>query len=146
MEIQIKRFSELTVQQLYAILKQRSNIFVVEQNCAFSDMDNYDQIATHIWLEDNGNLLSYARVLPNNTKHTNVSFGRIISVVRRKGYATHVLNAALSYAKATYDAKEVDIDAQVVAIPFYESIGFVVVGEPFLEDNIAHVRMRYYVK
>lgn len=139
MELFIKTFDELTKYELYDILKERTAIFVVEQNCPYQEIDDLDQRAIHVWISEDGKILSYVRVFSRSD--TCAQIGRVISTRRRSGFGTAVMKEGIRIAKDVLKKKEVYIEAQCYAIPFYEGVGFRVTSEEFLEDGIPHVQM-----
>ena len=143
MEIVIKAFQELSVEELYEILKLRSEIFVVEQNCVYQDVDDVDKEAYHVYLHENGKILSYLRVIDKGKRLEEVSLGRVISRTRRKGHGTIVMKEGIRVAKEKFGAKRIKIGAQAYAVPFYENVGFKVVSGEYDEDGIPHVYMVY---
>ena len=141
MKLCIKRFYELSVEELYAILKLRVNVFVVEQNCPYPELDDRDQEAVHVWLEDMNGIHAYLRIMDRGVESEHVSIGRVIAAERHKGLGTRILSEGVRIAKDMFQADTVCLEAQVYAIPFYQSLGFEVVSEEFLEDGIPHVKM-----
>jgi ElaA protein len=141
MKLCIKRFYELSVEELYAILKLRVNVFVVEQNCPYPELDDRDQEAVHVWLEDMNGIHAYLRIMDRGVESEHVSIGRVIAAERHKGLGTRILSEGIRIAKDMFQADTVYLEAQVYAIPFYQSLGFEVVSEEFLEDGIPHVKM-----
>ena len=139
MELVIKKFDELTVDELYDILKLRVDVFVVEQNCPYPEIDDKDQNAYHIWLKDEDRIVSYLRVLDKGVSFEDAALGRVISAKRRKGYGTIVLKEGIRIAKEKFGADKITIEAQVYARKFYENVGFKKVSEEFLEDGIPHI-------
>ena len=141
MELVIKKFDELTVDELYDILKLRVDVFVVEQNCPYPEIDDKDQSAYHIWLKDEDGIVSYLRVLDKGVSFEDAALGRVISAKRRKGYGTIVLKEGIRIAKEKFGADKITIEAQVYARKFYENVGFKKVSEEVLEDGIPHILM-----
>ena len=142
MVIKEKRFGELRVEELYEILKLRSEVFVVEQNCVYQDLDDKDKNAIHIWIEEDGIVVACARVLDKNVSYENsLSIGRVVSKFRGKNLGLTVMNAAISAAKRAYGNLPITISAQQYAIGFYQKFGFAVISTPYLEDDIPHVKM-----
>jgi ElaA protein len=141
MKLCIKRFYELSVEELYAILKLRVNVFVVEQNCPYPELDDRDQEAVHVWLEDMNGIHAYLRIMDRGVESEHVSIGRVIAAERHKGLGTRILSEGARIAKDMFQADTIYLEAQVYAIPFYQSLGFEVVSEEFLEDGIPHVKM-----
>ena len=136
-----KSFQELTVDELYELLRVRSEVFVVEQNCVYQDMDGDDQMAIHLWLTLEGKIVALARVCPAGTHMKEVSIGRVITTERGKGYGKQIMHHAIDAAKKHFDAKQIDIEAQEYAKGFYESVGFKQSSETFMLDGIPHIRM-----
>ncbi|RAJ30302.1 GNAT family N-acetyltransferase [Pedobacter cryoconitis] len=138
-----KPFDSLTVKELYAILKLRSEIFVVEQNCVFLDTDGKDLSCQHLMLYQNKELMAYARIVPAGLSFTEPSIGRIVSshAARGKGFGKQLVSLAIANCRRLYGNKPIKIGAQLYLKSFYESFGFVVYGEEYLEDDILHVDM-----
>ena len=141
METVVKRFDELTVEELYDILKLRSAVFVVEQNCVYQDVDDVDREAYHIYLKENGEIVAYLRVIDKGKRLDEVSLGRVISAKRRRGYGTKIMEKGLEIAKSKFGAKIVKIGAQCYAKPFYEQVGFRQISDVYMEDGIEHIYM-----
>ena len=141
MECVVKRYDELTADELYEILKIRCAVFIVEQNCPYQDIDDKDKGAYHVYLKDEKSMLAYLRVLDRGVSFNEVSVGRVISMERLKGYGRMVLEEGIKVAKEKFDADAIRIEAQVQASGFYEKAGFVKEGEVFLEDGIPHIEM-----
>lgn len=142
MQLVIKGFNELSVEELYEIYKLRVAVFVVEQNCSYQEIDEADKVSYHLYLKDEGKIVAYLRVLPKGVVYEDVSIGRVLSVKRRCGLATRLLREGIQVAKERFGAKEIVLGAQVYAKKLYENAGFVQEGEEYLEDGIAHVHMR----
>lgn len=144
MNLFVKRFSELTTEELYSLLHIRSEVFVVEQNCVYQDLDYDDQNSIHLWLTGkNGEILSIARVCPAGTHMERVSIGRVITTVRGCGYGLRIMRHAIKVAHDFFCANEIDIEAQEYAKGFYEKAGFKQSSEPFILDGIPHIKMSY---
>lgn len=141
MELVVKHFHELTLEELVDIYKLRISVFVVEQQCPYQEIDDADKVAYHIWLQDENGIQAYARALPPGTTFPEASIGRIIAKKRRCGLGTQVVKAALQTVKEKFNTDVVKIEAQVYAKGLYEKVGFKQVSEPFLEDNIPHILM-----
>lgn len=143
MKIQIEPFNALSAQALYDILRLRSAVFVVEQTCIYQDLDNLDPKCIHVYVEENEQIVAYARILPPGLYYTEASIGRVVTArnVRKKGLGKKVFEIALAEAQKRYPTSSIRIMAQSYLIAFYQSFGFEVVSEPFLEDGIPHVEM-----
>ncbi len=142
MEIKTKRFEELTTSELYEILRCRSQVFVVEQNCVYQDLDNEDNNATHVYMENSGKILAYLRVIDPGIKYPAASIGRVLTMkeVRGKGLAKPLMKEAIKIAKKI--APAIEIEAQAYLREFYKSLGFVEISGEFLLDGIPHISMR----
>jgi ElaA protein len=146
METVIKKFDELTLAELYEILRARAEVFIVEQNCAYQDLDNVDKNAYHVYLKDEGGILAYLRVIDKGERLDEVSLGRVITLKRRQGLGTAVMKVGIGVAKEKYGAKRIKIGAQAYAKPFYEQLGFRQISGEYMEDGIPHIYMLYEEK
>ena len=138
--ITVRTFDELSAAALYEILRLRVDVFVVEQNCAYRELDDLDQTALHVCLFDEDGLAAYLRVLAP-VKTGVAAIGRVGSVKRRRGYAAAVLEAGIRAARERFGAKQIRLEAQTYAVSLYEKQGFRTVSAPFLLDGIEHVEM-----
>ena len=141
MELFVRRFDELDIHDLYEIMKLRCDVFIVEQECHYEDIDGRDINAIHVYLKDNNEIVGYIRILDKGVLFKEVSIGRVIAKRRRVGIGSELLKAGLKAAKKYYNADKIKIEAQVYAKSFYERVGFKVCGAEFLEDGIPHVPM-----
>lgn len=141
MQLIIKHFNELTSGELYDILAARAEVFVVEQNCAYQDLDGIDKNAYHLYYKENGKIVAYLRVIDKGERLDEVSIGRVISLKRRCGLGSALMREGLRVAKEQFGASKVKIGAQLYAKPFYESVGFKQISGEYLEDGIPHIYM-----
>ncbi|OIJ15633.1 GNAT family N-acetyltransferase [Anaerobacillus arseniciselenatis] len=143
MSWQLKTFEELTNEQLYNIIKERLNIFVVEQDCPYPELDDIDQHCFHLFTEEEGEIKAYCRILEAGLKYEEASIGRVIvkEKYRRNGLATELLNNAIDFTKNGLNETKIKIQAQDYLKEFYGSFGFQPVSEVYLEDGIPHVDM-----
>ena len=141
MTLHIQSFPELTVWELYEILRVRAAVFVVEQNCVYPDPDGTDLHSLHVWLEEEGTILAYLRLFRKDPAENIVQIGRVLTTDRGKGYGATVLQAGIQAAEDRMQADEIYLEAQTYAIGFYEKAGFHVTSVAFLEDGIPHVKM-----
>jgi ElaA protein len=138
-----KSFDELTTKELYAILRLRSEVFVVEQNCVFLDMDNKDLYCHHLMGWENNQLLGYSRVLNAGISYEESSIGRIVTSpsARGRGIGCDLLIQSINTLYSLHGKRDIRIGAQYYLKKFYESFGFVQKGDIYLEDGIEHIEM-----
>lgn len=141
MELKVKHYNELTLDELHDIYRYRVSVFVVEQNCPYQEVDGNDKVSWHMWLEDKGTMIAYLRVLPAGTTFEDVSIGRMICTRRRQGWASMLLKEGIKLAVEKFQADKITIEAQVYARSLYEKVGFVQTSDEFLEDGIPHIKM-----
>ena len=142
MELTVKKYNELTADELYDILRARAEIFIVEQNCAYQDLDFKDKKAYHVYLKDKDGIVAYLRVLEAGVSYDEVCIGRVITVKRGQGFGAEILKAGIKVAKEKLGANAIIISAQLYAKGFYEKGGFRQISDQYLEDGIPHIRMR----
>lgn len=138
-----KFFDDLTAHELYAIMRLRSEVFVLEQQCIYQDADNKDLSAYHLMIQDGDTLVAYARLLPPGISYEYMSIGRVISKqeYRRKGAGRLLMKEAIKACQELFGEGPIRIGAQLYLKEFYESFGFVQTGEVYLEDDIEHIEM-----
>lgn len=138
-----KPFDALTTKELYAVLRLRSEIFVVEQNCIFLDADDKDQYCQHLMLYAGKELMAYARIVPAGLSYAEPSIGRIVSsaAARGKGFGKELVKLAIDNCIRLCGNKPIRIGAQLYLKAFYESFGFITDGEIYDEDGIDHIEM-----
>lgn len=141
MELKVKSFTQLSNTELYAILKLRVDVFVVEQACPYPEVDGRDEDSLHVWLEEDGEILAYLRVLDRGVESEYVAIGRVIAARRRQGLGSEIMKAGIRVAQEHFHAEAIYLEGQVYAQGFYESLGFRQISEPYLEDNIPHIKM-----
>ena len=143
MNIQVKTFKELTTEDLYAVLQLRSEVFVVEQNCVYQDVDGKDEKAFHVLGMDNNRLVAYTRVFKPGDYFNEASIGRVVvqESFRRYGAGSKIMKATLEFISKSLKEQTIRISAQTYLKRFYNDLGFKEVGEEYLEDGIPHVNM-----
>lgn len=141
MKLNTKLYDELTLDELYEILKIRVDVFVVEQNCPYPELDGVDKYCYHVMATEGEALVGYLRVIPAGIVYDTVSIGRVISLKRRCGIATELLHEGIAVAKQKFQATSIKIGAQTYAEPLYQSVGFVSYGKTYLEDGLPHICM-----
>ena len=140
----VKAFAELTAVDIYALLKLRQDIFCLEQNCLYADIDDLDQSAHHVMLWHKDELLAYSRCLPPTTSDKNSSsIGRVAVIPKARGQQTGrlLMEQSIAFNLEHYPAKNICISAQLHLQLFYSSLGFVSQGESYSEDGIDHMKM-----
>jgi ElaA protein len=145
MNFRIKKFSELRLSELYAIMRLRQEIFVVEQACAYLDADGKDARSVHVMGFDKNKLVAYARLVPPGISYKTPSIGRVVvaSSHRGKKLAYKLMDACIKETLRRYKTRAITISAQLYLRDFYTKTGFVAVGEVYPEDDIPHIRMIY---
>jgi len=140
---QIKPFEALSVHELYDLLKLRSEIFVVEQNCVYLDLDGKDKIALHLFGTFEGKVVAHARLFKPGISFDNASIGRVVvdANYRDRKWGHDLMREAIAGIAHHYNVKEITIGAQLYLKKFYESHGFVQSSDMYLEDDIPHIDM-----
>lgn len=139
--IHIKFFNELSLQELYSFLKLRVDIFVVEQNCPYPELDGADEKSIHLYIKEGDEIVSYVRIIPSKTGTARI--GRVVTKMeyRGKGLSSQLMERALEYIREHYPEDTMILSAQEHLQHFYGSFGFKPVSEIYLEDDIPHVDM-----
>ncbi|MGB2153799.1 MAG: GNAT family N-acetyltransferase, partial [Flavobacteriaceae bacterium] len=134
----IKRFKALTTNELYAILRLRSEVFVVEQDCVYQDLDDKDKKALHVIGWYGNTIVAYTRVFDVKLYFNEASIGRVVvdQKYRSKGFGIDIMNASIDAIEKHYNQTQIKISAQTYLIKFYNNLGFKVQGKPYLEDGI----------
>jgi len=140
---EVKKFTELTGDELYAILRLRSEVFVVEQNCVFLDMDNRDHESYHLQGRAEGKLIAYVRILPPGLAYNEPSIGRVVSSpsFRGKGAGIELMKNAIAETRSLFGNLDIMIGAQLYLKQFYENLGFNQCSDIYMEDEIEHIKM-----
>ncbi len=141
---EIKAFDDLSLREFHDILQLRVNVFIVEQNCPYPELDGKDPLSFHVLGRDeSGRLVATARILPAGVSYDEVSIGRVSSHpdLRGKGIGHPLMEAILAFIRSESGAVPVRISAQAYLLAYYEKHGFVSTGKAYLEDDIPHVEM-----
>ena len=143
MEIQVKTFAELNTDQLYELLRLRSEVFVVEQDCVYQDIDNKDRKALHVLGYCDNELAAYTRVFDAGDYFDRPSIGRVVvrMAFRGKSFGHDIMKASINALEARFGKQSIEISAQTYLEKFYNDHHFRSVGDTYLEDGIPHVRM-----
>jgi ElaA protein len=143
MNIAVKTYQELTKGELYELLRLRTEVFVVEQDCVYQDIDNKDQKATHIIGKKDNKIVAYTRIFRSGDYFDNPSIGRVVvdKSHRKYGYGRDIMLASIKAIEDFFGRQEIELSAQVYLKRFYNDLNFIEKGEGYLEDGIPHVRM-----
>ena len=143
MEYSIKTYQDLTKEELYALLQLRSEVFVVEQNCVYQDIDGKDQKAIHVLGYKDGRLIAYTRLFMPGDYFEKASIGRVVvkENERHHKYGNHIMKVSIQALKEFFHETEIKISAQCYLKRFYNGLGFKEFGEEYLEDGIPHIAM-----
>lgn len=144
MNYHLKKFSELSTTELYDLLQLRSEVFVVEQKCAYQDLDGKDKEALHLLGKINDETVAYARLFAPGISHKEASIGRVVvsPKVRGKEYGKELMRKSIECIFKEFETNEIIISAQKYLEKFYTELGFVSEGDPYPEDDIPHIKMR----
>ena len=144
MKTYTKKFNQLSVDEIYEILKLRSEVFVVEQNCVYQDLDGKDELAIHLFYKSENEIIAYTRIFEKGLYYKdNPSIGRVVvrKNERGKDHGKSIMKEAIIYIKNNYNNKSIELSAQKYLDKFYKELGFYVKGKEYLEDGIPHQRM-----
>ena len=142
-QFKIKRFNELSAVELYKTLQLRSEVFVVEQNCVYQDIDGKDEKALHLLGEFDNKIVAYSRIFKPNDYFENASIGRVLIAqeYRAKKWGHELMQKSIEGIQTHLGIQPITISAQLYLKKFYESHGFLQVSETYLEDGIEHIEM-----
>jgi ElaA protein len=148
MTFEFKQFSELTLNELYEILQLRAEIFVVEQDCVYNDLDGLDKVAVHQFIKKEGKIVAYSRLLQPGTRFPEYSIGRVVvkQSERGTGLGIEMMEAAKNFIVNEWGATKIKVSAQKYLRKFYEDLGFEIVTDEYLEDGIPHFGMIFQQK
>lgn len=144
LEWKTKRFETLSSPELYELLKLRSEVFVVEQNCVYLDIDGKDEKALHLLGTFEGKIVAYARLFKPNDYFAEASIGRVVTHpdFRERKIGHILMREAVESIRIYFGESKITISAQLYLKKFYESHGFVQTSEMYLEDDIPHIEMK----
>lgn len=143
MSWKLKAFHDLSVTELYRIMKARIDVFVVEQECPYHEADNRDLESYHLFLEEENEIAAYCRLIPKGVVYKEASIGRVLVAKgkRGKGHAVQLFDKAIEVMDEDWKEPAIKIQAQAYLREFYGSYGFKEISKVYLEDNIPHVDM-----
>ena len=144
LKFKIKRFNELSLSELYELLKLRSEVFVVEQNCVYLDVDGKDDKAIHLLGTFDDELVAYVRIFKPGDYFDEASIGRVLvkQIYRDRKWGYDLMHEAIRVIKAELNETNITISAQCYLQKFYENVGFIQTSEIYLEDDIPHIEMK----
>ena len=139
----LKKFDDLSPHELYAILQLRNEVFAVEQNCVYQDMDNKDQHSYHLMGWQNEKLIVYTRIIPPGIIYPEPSIGRVVTSpsIRKTGMGKELMDKSIEQTYNLYGKTPIKIGAQLYLLKFYNDFGFKQTSDVYLEDGIKHVEM-----
>ena len=145
LNIYFRSYNELTKHELYDIYCLRQEVFIVEQNCVYQDIDKKDHHSYHLMAYDNQILVAYLRIVHPGISYSEASIGRVLTKMshRRRGISKKIIKSAIQKVKDLYNNSNIRISAQEYLIPFYTSLNFESIGEVYLEDDIPHIEMMH---
>jgi len=144
LQIKIKTFNQLTLTTLYDLLQLRSEVFVVEQDCVYQDIDGKDKKALHVLGYKEEKLVAYTRLFKAGDYFEEASVGRVVvsENERKHKYGNDIMKASITAINSYYKTDTILISAQTYLKRFYNSLGFFEIGEEYLEDGIPHIKMK----
>lgn len=139
----LKKFDDLTIHELYAILQLRSEVFIIEQNCVYHDPDGKDQSAWHLMGMKDGKLVAYTRILPAGISYPDPAIGRVVTspAARKSGLGRELMLRSIEQCEMLFGKTSITLGAQLYLKKFYESLGFFASGDEYIEDGIPHITM-----
>lgn len=143
LKTKVKSFSELTTKELYDLLRLRSEVFVVEQDCVYQDLDGKDKKAIHVLGLKNDKIVAYTRIFKPGDYFNEASIGRVVVSENERNYkyGYDIMKASIEVIKNNFNTTKIKISAQVYLGKFYNNLGFKAIGEEYLEDGIPHIAM-----
>ena len=148
MKWRLKKFSELTNEEVYKILQLRNEIFILEQSCPYLDCDGKDEESYHLFASDNENIIAYLRIIKKGIICDDTAIGRVCvdKKYRKNNLGREMLLRAISFIENELKEKKIKIQAQSYLYDFYKSLGFNEISDTYLEDGISHIDMIYNKK
>tara|TARA_B100001059_G_scaffold223780_1_gene249141 strand:+ start:1719 stop:2162 length:444 start_codon:yes stop_codon:yes gene_type:complete len=142
-EIEVKKFNELTLEELYSLLQLRSEVFIVEQDCVYHDLDGKDYKSLHVIAKENNKIIAYTRLFNKGQYFKQASIGRVVVAKNQRhlSYGSEIMKASINAIHDCFNTREIKISAQLYLKEFYNSFGFKATGSSYLEDGIPHIGM-----
>ena len=145
MKFKAKLFSELSLEELYEIIKSRTEIFLLEQNIVCQDLDGKDYESMHCFLWENERAIAYLRAFVSDEKEKTLTVGRVLTLQHKNGLGKELMQKSLEKIKEHFSCKKILIHAQTHAVGFYEKFGFAVISDEFMEEGVPHVTMELII-
>lgn len=147
MDCFFKKFNELSPDELYGILQLRAEVFVVEQNCVYNDLDGRDRMAYHLFLKNDDEMVAALRILPEDVAFEDMAIGRLIVKRQYRGrkIALKMMKKAMDHIINDLNKERIRLSGQAYLVEFYEGLGFHKVSDVYLEDGIDHFEFLYEV-
>ena len=142
-EIEVKKFNELTLEELYSLLQLRSEVFIVEQDCVYHDLDGKDYKSLHVIAKENNKIIAYTRLFNKGQYFKQASIGRVVVAKNQRhlSYGSEIMKASINAIHDYFNTREIKISAQLYLKEFYNGFGFKATGSSYLEDGIPHIGM-----
>jgi len=143
LDIYVKTFHQLSLEELYYLLQLRCEVFVVEQDCVYQDVDGKDQKALHVIGKKGNNIIGYTRIFKPGDYFKEASIGRVVVAEKERHlkYGNELMNASIKAIESSFQVNKIKLSAQKYLENFYSNLGFKTIGEPYLEDGIPHIAM-----
>ncbi len=145
MQFVLKTFNDLTTKELYNLMQLRNEVFIVEQNCPYQDLDRKDDDALHVMGFVNSELAAYARLLKPGMAYKEAAIGRVVVSKKHRGknFGVALMKKAIEDSVKSFNTNVIIVSAQKYLEKFYTDLGFVSEGDGYLEDDIPHIKMRF---
>ena len=143
-KIVVKKFNDLSLKELYSLLQLRSEVFVVEQECVYQDIDEKDYKSLHVILKKGNKIIAYTRLFNKGQYFKEASIGRVVVVknLRHLNYGSEIMRVSIKAIQEHFNTNKIKISAQLYLEDFYNSFGFKTIGKSYLEDGIPHIEMK----
>ena len=143
-KIVVKKFNDLSLEELYSLLQLRSEVFVVEQECVYQDIDEKDYKSLHVIFKKGNKIIAYTRLFNKGQYFKEASIGRVVVVknLRHLNYGSEIMRVSIKAIQEHFNTNKIKISAQLYLEDFYNSFGFKTIGKSYLEDGIPHIEMK----
>ena len=141
MNLIVKKYSELTTDELYEILKSRTEVFLLEQKIICQDLDDIDKVSTHFYFMENNRVAAYLRAFYDKEDKSTVRVGRVLTLRHNEGVGRKLMEMSICEIKNRFNAQRIEINSQKQAVGFYEKFDFQIISGEFLEEGVIHLKM-----